>query len=282
MSDSPRVAFVAGQLALLQPFDLLVLSLPARPFAALQLAADEAGVVTATLAPRPTTLALGPDAQAAAHRLGFVDTGGTLARAGAIDQVVDAPLVEAVLTDVFGAGVDELLDVHHGSRRAEHEAELKVAELRRRIQPLLAEMLGREPTVDQDGDFVFDWAGEQVYVSPKPTVGGPVVVRIFAITNVGVRITPELGLFIARLNFGLVFGRFALDVEHDAVWFMETLLGDVVADDELRFGVGMVAATASQWDAQIAQLFGGFTRADAEAANAAEQHQPKPGAGGYI
>jgi hypothetical protein len=109
------------------------------------------------------------------------------------------------------------------------------------------------------------------------------VVRVFAITNVGVAVTPELGLFLARLNFGLMFGRFALDAEHRAIWFDETLLGDQFTDEELRFTISVVASTADHWDDRLKQMFGGATYEEVLAGRAKEPAPPtKPGQGGYL
>jgi hypothetical protein len=113
--------------------------------------------------------------------------------------------------------------------------------------------------------------------------GGPVIVRIFAITNVGVPVTPELGLFLARLNFGLMFGRFALDAEHHSIWFDETLLGDQFSDEELRFTIDVVASTADQWDDRLKQMFGGATYQEALAERIQRPEAlTKPGQGLYL
>jgi hypothetical protein len=120
-------------------------------------------------------------------------------------------------------------------------------------------------------------------VAPRVAAGGPVVVRVFAITNVGVGVTPELGLFLARLNFGLMFGRFALDVEHRSIWFDETLLGDQFSDEELRFTIEVVASTADEWDDRLKQMFGGATYQEVVTSGAGHEPPPvKPGAGGYL
>jgi hypothetical protein len=110
-----------------------------------------------------------------------------------------------------------------------------------------------------------------------------VIVRVFAITNVGVTVAPALGLFLARLNFGLMFGRFALDAEHSAIWFDETLLGDQLTDEALRFTVGIVAGTADEWDDRLQQMFGGATYHDVQQGHTNHDIPPnKPGSGGYL
>jgi hypothetical protein len=114
---------------------------------------------------------------------------------------------------------------------------------------------------------------------------------VFAITNAGVNLSSELGLFLARLNFSLMFGRFSIDADNASVWFDETLLGEHVTEEELRFTVEMVAATANEWDAKIAGMFGGRVRAPEPAMGGAEggaavgpdgSPANKPGQGGYL
>ena len=44
------------------------------------------------------------------------------------------------------------------------------------------------------------------------------------------------------------------------MWFDETLLGEHVTAEELRFTIEMVASTANEWDQKIASMFGGKVR----------------------
>jgi hypothetical protein len=106
---------------------------------------------------------------------------------------------------------------------------------------------------------------------------------VFSITNAGVKIVPELGLFLARLNFGLTFGRFALDTDHNAIWFDENLLGDQFSDDDLRFTIRVVASTADDWDDRLKQMFGGTSAQEMIAERSAPPAAPtKPGQAGYL
>jgi hypothetical protein len=163
------------------------------------------------------------------------------------------------LVGVFGEKPDVRLDIGHGSHRAEHEAMEKLTVARSRIETVVTEILGESPKRDADEDFVLPIADVHVMVSPRAVMTGQIVVRVFAITNVGVQVSPELGLFLARLNFGLTFGRFALDAEHGSIWFDESILGEQFREEELRFVIEMVATTADQWDDRIKQMFGGAT-----------------------
>jgi hypothetical protein len=200
---------------------------------------------------------------------------------------VDEALAAAVglLTDVLGGSVDTTLDVLHGSVLALHEAEQRLADLRGRLEPMLAGLLGGAPPVDADGDYVFQVGPVRIIVVPRAIPGALAVVRVVTITNTEVKIDADLGLFLARLNFGLMFGRFALDVEHRSIWFDETLLGDDLSETQLRFTVEMVARTAAEWRPRLQQMFGGLVDdATAPAADGVDVagSRPKPGAGGYL
>ena len=117
-------------------------------------------------------------------------------------------------------------------------------------------------------------------VAPRAAHDGQVVVRIFSITNVSINVTGELGLFLARLNFGLMFGRFALDTENRSIWFDETLLSEHFREEDLQLAIRMVASTADAWDDRIKGMFGGATHQEMLAAGAAEPAPPaKPGGG---
>ena len=196
------------------------------------------------------------------------------------DPTAAVELVQRVLREVFGAKPDAAIDVMHGSHRAEIEARVKLSAARQRVEKVAAELVGSTPQQDPDGDYVLELGDVHVVVSPRAMPGGPVLLRVFAITNVGVSVTPELGLFLARLNFGLAFGRFTLDAEQASIWFDETLLGDQFSDEELRFAIQVVASTADQWDDRLKQMFGGATRQQMPAARTTPT--TKPGAGGYL
>jgi hypothetical protein len=201
----------------------------------------------------------------------------------AADSGAAVELALRLLGEVFGAKPDAAIDVGHGSHRAEHEARQKLAAVRERIEKVLAELAGRRPEQDADGDYVLPVRDVHVVVAPRVLPGGPVMVRVFSIANVGVNATPELGLFLARLNFGLAFGRFALDAEHSAIWFDETLLGEPFSEEQLRFTIQIVASTADQWDDRLKQMFGGVTYQEVLQGRASHQAPPiKPGQGGYL
>ena len=247
---------------MLRPLDFLVVSVLADPPIALELSRSEDETFHLLLAPLPAEPGLSEDQRSALARLGLADQeGGWISTGAIVEAAAAATLVEQVLGEVFAAKEPVAVDVDHGSRRPLAEAQRKLEAIRKRVESNLTEMLGRPPAVDADGDYVIGHGSTEVYVSPLALPNMPAVIRVFAITNVGLTVTPELGLFLARLNFGLMFGRFALDTDHRAVWFSETLLGEAFSDEELRFTIGVVAQTAGDWDLRIAQMFGGFTPA---------------------
>jgi hypothetical protein len=189
-------------------------------------------------------------------------------------------LLLELLVEVFGEKPDATLDVGHGSHQAEYEAGQKLALARTRIESILADLLGEPPTQDKDGDYMLPIDEVHVMVAPRAMPDGQIVIRVIAITNVGVSVTPDLGLFLARLNFGLMFGRFALDVEHNSIWFDESLLGEQFREEELRFAIRMVASTADGWDDRLKQMFGGATYQEVLAdQNAEALPTTKPGEG---
>lgn len=278
MSDgaSARRTFVADQVALLGPLDFLVVGVPEPPFDAVQVRRDEDGTFAVVVPDRdPAAPPPAAEQTAALTRIGLPGK--------APDADAAATLVETVLREALGVPDGAPVDVRHGSDREVRAAEQKVAEMRARIEPVLAAIVGKAPTVDDDGDYVLDLGHVRVFVAPRALPMRPPIIRVFAITNAGLNLTAELGLFLARLNFSLMFGRFSLDVDHQAVWFDETLLGDHVTDEELRFTVEMVGTTANEWDQKIAATFGGRIRdPEAEAADSPPTPGNKPGQGGYL
>ena len=283
-SMGTREQFITDQAATLGPLDFIVITPVPQPLAAIELAREEGGSYRATVefAKPPASAAQ----QAALVALGMTEAATGWTSAALVDPAAAAACVERVLSGVVGAADTAALDIDHGSRRPIAEAQRKLGEMRARIDPILAAMVGTAPSVDKDGDYVLRIGSTEVFVSPLAVPNMPPVVRVFAITNVGVTVTPELGLFLARLNFNLLFGRFALDTDHRAVWFSETLLGEAFGDEELRFTVAMVSETADEWDDRIAQMFGGFTRAtlpsDEQAARPKPGQPSPPESAGYL
>jgi len=275
-----REGFIAQQAAALGPLDFVVVTVVTDPPAAVELAREaDGGFVVRAASPKQPFSA---DQGKALAALGFTQAEELWQSGPRPDLPSAAALVERVLAEVVGAGDAAPVDVDHGSRRPIVEAQQKLQAMRARIAPILAEMLGGTAPTDADGDYLVKVGSVEVFVSPMAVPNMVPVVRVFAITNVAVNLTPELGLFLSRVNFTLLFGRFALDTDHRAVWFSETLLGEAFRDDELRFTVAAVAQTADEWDDRIAQMFGGAARASVPEAE--QPAPPKPGQppGGYL
>lgn len=220
------------------------------------------------------------------EQLGFgVEEGGPSVEVRDVTALADT--VESVLADVLEAAPGTPLDVRHGSHRMEVEQQRKLKALRERLTKLLDNLLEAGAyEIDADGDFTFPFESTRVWVAPRALpIGGPLIVRVLAVTNVDIDPSPALGLFLSQTNFGLAFGRFSLDARHRAVWFEQNLLGEAFSDEEFGFLVHIVAQTADQYDDRIAEVFGGrvFNPPD-RAAEAEETPREKPGTapGGYL
>jgi hypothetical protein len=279
-------SFLVGEVEALEPFDFVAASAASSPLHLVEVTRREDRRLEVHVPGRPPLLPELPvPIRSALRDRGFHSEDPADPTRPWVREVNDADaavdLVQRLLTEVFGEKPDLRLDVAHGSHKAAHLARLKLAAARERIERVVTSVAGRRVDRDRDGDYVIPIADVHVVVAPRVAPGGPVIVRVFAITNVGVAVTPELGLFLARLNFGLMFGRFALDVEHRSIWFDETLLGDQFTDEELRFTIDVVASTADQWDDRLKQMFGGTTNQEApEQRSSSAEKLAKPGEGG--
>jgi hypothetical protein len=277
--------FLVGEVEALEPFGFVAVVPGARPLHTAEVTRREDGGLEVRVPGRQREV---PDLETAVRSAlrerGFTsedpaDPTRPWAR-DAADGEAAVALLQEVLVEVFGEKPDAALDVGHGSHKIEHEAKQKLALVRTRIESIVTELLGRRPEQDSDGDYVLPIEDVHVMVAPRATPDGQIVIRIFAITNVGVRVTPELGLFLAQLNFGLTLGRFALDAEHSAVWFDETVLGEQFPEEDLRFVIRMVVSTADSWDDRLKQMFGGATYQEVLAGHTAQALPPtKPGEG---
>jgi len=283
-------SFLLAEVEGLGPFDLVAVSPSGKPLHVVEVTRNAQNALEVRVPGRPPIVEELPmSVRSALRERGFASEDPADPTRPWVHAVADAEaavtLAQKVLGEVFGEKPDATFDVIHGSHRAEHEAREKLAVVRERIQKIVTEEYGAAPEQDSDGDYVLPVGDVHVMVAPRAPIGGPVVVRIFAVATVDVTVSPELGLFLARLNFGLMFGRFALDTEHRSIWFDETLLGDHFNDEELRFAIGVVASTADQWDDRLKQMFGGNTYQEV-LKNRSGQHKQlpklKPGQGGYL
>jgi hypothetical protein len=287
MTDTKLLtSYLHSEVEGLEALEFLAVAPGSNPLHAIELQRTEDGSLVVRVPGRPAILPEHPpEVRSALGERGFVsedaeDRGRPWTRT-VKDPEEAVAVARAVQTEVFGEKPDVKLDIVHGSHRAEHEARKKLEALRERVRGMLQEIGPCES--DSDGDFTLPVADVHVIVAPRVMPGGTALVRVFCITNVGVNVTPELGLFLARLNFNLMLGRFALDTEHRSIWFDESLLGDEITEELLRFTLDVVATTADEWDDRLKQMFGGAThqelllRRDASA-----MPSLKPGVGGYL
>jgi hypothetical protein len=280
--------YLESEIEALEPLDFLALVPGQNPLHVLELQRTDTGGLEVHVPGRPPFAPELPvEARARLRDLGFASEDAA-DRSRPWTRTVSTPAeaiegVFQVLSQVFEAKPQVKLDVVHGSHKAEREAEQKLAALREQVRGLLQEIQEGPCACDDDGDFTLPAGDVQVIVAPRLIPGGVAMVRVFCVTNVGFNVTPELGLFLARLNFNLMFGRFALDAGRNAIWFDESLLGDQLNKDVLSFTIKVVSSTADEWDDRIKQMFGGATYQDViQKRTANEVPSIKPGVGGYL
>ena len=265
MADSKDAReFLYGEVEALEAFDFVAAGPAGRPLQMVEIARDEGRALEVRVPGRPPVAApLSPEIRTALAERGYVsedaDDSAQPWRRDAESPAAAVDLALTLLTDVFQAEPELRLDVLHGNHRAAHEARKLLAELRERIVRVLEDEMGGPPEQDGEGDYLLPIADIQVVVAPRILPNGPAVVRVFAVTNVNVNVVPELGLFLARMNFNLMFGRFALDSDRKTIIFDEALLGNPLNEEALRFSIRVVAETADEWDNRLKQMFGGAT-----------------------
>jgi hypothetical protein len=281
-------SFLRAEVEGLEPFDFVAVGRAGKPLHVVEVTRREDGGLEVRVPGRPPIVSELPvPVRSALRERGFTSEDAADPTKPWVHPVVDAEaaaaLVQRVLVEVFDEKPDVPLDVAHGSHRAEYEAQRKLAGVRQRIEAILTESFGRRPEQDEDGDYLLPVKDVRVVVAPRVAAGGPAVVRVFAVTNVGVSVTPELALFLARLNFGLIVGRFTLDVDHRVILFDEKLIGEGFTDEDVRFTIDLVGSTADHWDDRLKQMFGGATYQEVlTSRTGASAPTAKPGQGGYL
>ena len=151
-----------------------------------------------------------------------------------------------------------------------------VLKLRELIETTLGEMVDSY-AVDDHGNYVLGLESARVFVVPAWLGEDKTVIRVFAITNLGVPVTADLTKYLLEKNMEFVFGGFALDVDQGAIWFNHNLLGDFAAPEELEATMAAVAHTADQYDDEIKGRFGGRLYVEAP-----ENSVPSPSSPGYL
>ena len=151
-----------------------------------------------------------------------------------------------------------------------------VVKLRELIEATLDSMVDSY-AVDDHGNYVLGLETARVFVVPAWLGEDKTVIRVFAITNLGVPVTAELTKYLLEKNMEFVFGGFALDTESGAVWFNHNLLGDFAVPEQLEATMAAVAHTADQYDDEIKGRFGGRLYVEAP-----ENAVPSPTSPGYL
>jgi hypothetical protein len=287
-SSEETRAFLESEVEALEPLAFLALGPPGKPLSFVEVARESDGTLCVRVPGRPPGLpALGAPARQVLAERGFSSEKAddvALAWTRRVRDPAEAVgLARALLVDLFGEKPGASVDVIHGSHHAEYEARERLRGLRQRLEPMLEAIAGHPCEQDADGDYVLGVGDVRVVIAPRVAPRGLPVVRIFTVTNVGVSISPELTVLLARLNFSLMFGRFVLDVSHATIWFDETLIGANVGEPELRFVIDLVASTGDFWDDRLKQMAGGITYQEALRSEGGRRAPTqKPGEGGYV
>ncbi len=151
-----------------------------------------------------------------------------------------------------------------------------MAKLRETIEGKLVE-IAEGYAVDEHGSYVFGFESARIFIVPTWLEDETTVARVFAITNLGVRVTADLTAYLLQKNLEFVLGAFALDAGEGAIWFNHNLLGDHMTPDELETTVGAVAQTADRFDDEIKSRFGGRLYIESP-----EDELPAPVMPGYL
>lgn len=256
--------FVESELESLEPFEFVALAPAGRGFRMVEVCRGGNHGLEVRVPGRPPFIkALSDSERASLLERGFENEDPKNMALPWVREAKDATealeFAREVIHQVFEEKPDIRYDVIHGSHLAEHEAKQKLAEVRVHLETVITEVMKAPPVQDDDGDYLLALGDVQVVVAPRSMPSGPTLVRVFTVTNVGITATPDLGLLLARLNFSIAFGRFSIDAERNAVLFDETLLGDPLNQEALRFAINIVSTTADEWDDRLKQMFGGVT-----------------------
>ena len=256
--------YVESEVESLESFDFVAIGPAGRAFHMVEVCRGEDHGLEVRVPGRPPFIrALSQSERASLRERGFASEDPENMGVAWVCEVKGAAealeLARAVIHQVFEEKPGIRYDLIHGSHRAEHEAKQKLVEVRVHVEHVLTELMKTAPVQDDDGDYLLALGDVQVVVAPRSVPAGPTLVRVFVVTNVGITLTPDLGLLLARLNFSLPFGRFALDADRKSILFDETLLGDPLNQDALRFAIEVVSTTADEWDDRLKQMFGGAT-----------------------
>jgi hypothetical protein len=131
-----------------------------------------------------------------------------------------------------------------------------LTELRARVEEHLRQHFAAAPT-DASGDFAVDLGPATVWLRPEIDGDGRALVRVWTITNVGMRVEDALARYLLETNARLPFGGLGLDERQPAVVFSDDLLGDYLTRAELALAVAMAAGATAEVGPAIKDRFGG-------------------------
>lgn len=279
--------YVESELESLEPFDFVAIAPAGRGFHMVEVCRGENHRLEVRIPGRPAFIkAISDDERASLLEHDFASEDPKNMALAWVREAKDAgeafEIARTVIHQVFQEKPDIRYDVIHGSHLAEHEAKQKLAAVRVHVESVISDVMKAPPIQDDDGDYLLALGDVQVVVAPRSMPGGPTLVRVFTVTNVGITATPDLGLMLSRLNFSIAFGRFSIDADRNAVLFDETLLGDPLNQDALRFAIDIVSTTADEWDDRLKQMFGGATYQEILKQQGYDKERPgKPGQGDH-
>jgi hypothetical protein len=117
-------------------------------------------------------------------------------------------------------------------------------------------------SIDSDGDYSLRAGSARVFVRVQAHPNGEsTIVRVFTQAVSGVRLSPELYEFVAT-NTSTVFGTLSVFKNEDGTGMLvmrETLLGDFIDEEELKYAVLGIAFSTDEIDQELAERFGGRT-----------------------
>lgn len=128
-----------------------------------------------------------------------------------------------------------------------------------KVRKMIDEVLRSAPvevTVDEQGDYVVRVDNVIIYARPAEWQD-QAVVRIWSISNVGMRVDGELSRMLLMQNASMPLGGFRLDERGPAVMATHTILADDLSGAEFAMSALVVGQAVEQLGPQIKQLFGG-------------------------
>lgn len=128
--------------------------------------------------------------------------------------------------------------------------------LRSKIDGYLREM-APDLSVDDEGDFMVRLGEVITWIRPVAWEDERTLVRVWSITNIGMRVDEELTRFLVTTNARVAMGGFRLDESGPAVMIVHSLLGDYLNRAELQAAVAVVTGMATDFGPQIKSRFGG-------------------------